>query len=70
MIIIDRIEGAFAVCETDTGIRHIPAASLPEDVREGDVLTETAQGYCKDSEATQKRRLAAAEKLRRILKNG
>lgn len=69
MIVIDRFEGQYAVCETEHGMRNIPAADLPDDVREGDVLNDTLEGYRKDSEETQKRRDAAAEKLRRLRKH-
>lgn len=38
--IIDRFEGDFALCEIEKGvIYNIPRAALPENVREGDVIS-------------------------------
>lgn len=37
--IIDRIENDTAVCETDSIMIDVPLSALPEDVREGDVIT-------------------------------
>ena len=38
MLIIDRIEGDFAVVETSNGLINIPRADLPTNAKEGDVL--------------------------------
>ena len=38
-LIIDRVEGDFAVCETeDMSVINIPTAEIPFDVKEGNVL--------------------------------
>jgi len=66
MQVIDRIERETAVIETEYGMRNIPLAELPADVREGDVLRMTDAGYIIDMALTEQRRAAAAEKLRRL----
>ena len=38
MLVIDRIEGGIAVCETEDGRRELPLAGLPAGVREGDCV--------------------------------
>jgi len=38
MIILDRVEGDFAVLETDSGMINIPRSDLPAGAKEGDVL--------------------------------
>ena len=64
MTVVDRIEGGFAVCETDIGQRLLPLAELPGGVREGDVLAETeAGGWFVDRLATQSRREAARRRV-------
>lgn len=67
MLIVDRIEGEYAVCETANGIQSIPIALLPDGVRGGVVLVQTESGYRIDQEQTEKRRAAAAAKLRRLI---
>lgn len=69
MLIVDRIEGEYAVCETANGIKNILLALLPEGVRGGDVLVQTENGYRIDREQTEKRRAAAAAKLRRLIQS-
>ena len=64
MTVVDRIEGGFAVCETDNGQRLLPLADLPGGVREGDVLAMLdagAYGYVMAS--TYNSRLRPAELL-------
>lgn len=39
MLTIDRFEGDFAVVETSNGMVNIPKADLPNDSKEGDILT-------------------------------
>ena len=68
---IDRFEGDYAVLEIreETGevlYKNLPAGWLPDDAAEGDVLVKTAEGYAIDSAETEKRRVAAAEKLRSL----
>ena len=40
MTVLDRFEGGYAVLETENGTVTVLRSSLPEEVREGDVLTE------------------------------
>lgn len=56
MIVVDRFEGDFAVLETDSGMIDVEKIRLADDIREGDVVYETENGYIKDNIATQKRR--------------
>ncbi len=56
MIIVDRFEGDFAVLETDSGMIDVERIRLADDIREGDVVYETENGYIKDNIATQQRR--------------
>lgn len=72
MYIIDRVEGLIAVLEDEDGeFRNVPAASLPEDAREGDIVIETEQGlWERDVDATDARRekiRALEDHLRRFL---
>ena len=39
VLIIDRFEGDFAVVETSNGMINIPMADIPDNAKEGDVLT-------------------------------
>lgn len=69
MICIDRFEGNVAVLETDIGFQHVSRSQLPANVREGDLLVQTADGsYQVDAEATAARRaklLARTKKLQK-----
>lgn len=68
MIIIDRFEGDLVVLETDSGMIQAARSLLPENAREGDILTQTANGYAVDAEATRIRReklLARTKKLKK-----
>lgn len=70
-VIIDRFEEDFAVLELmqDTGelfYKNIPASWLPEEAEEGDVLVKVNGKYAIDTKETEKRRAAAAEKLRAL----
>ncbi|MGI6357917.1 MAG: DUF3006 domain-containing protein [Bacillota bacterium] len=56
MLIIDRFEGEFAVCERDGEMINIPRHLIPGGAQEGDVLQETPDGYVVDEEATAVRR--------------
>ena len=59
---IDRMEGDWVVCEYEKGkTLNLPAALLPADAREGDVLRLTV-----DRESTDERK-ARAEELRNRL---
>ena len=68
MLIVDRIEGGFAVCEDDGGeMRDISLAELPEEVREGDVLVPGPEGYRVDAEETRRLREENAALVRSLL---
>ena len=69
MLIIDRIEGEFAVCETEDGEkRDLPASLLADGAREGDVLDERDGGYRINFEETERRRAGNAGRLSRLLR--
>ncbi len=67
MIIIDRFENEAAVLETEDGMETVMRCFLPADAREGDVLIQEGCGYSVDHYATEERRKAAAERLRRLM---
>lgn len=56
--IVDRIEGNYAVCETEEGkMLPVELAILPQGIEEGDVLSKEANGqFFIDREETQRRR--------------
>lgn len=69
MIIIDRFEGEKAVLETDSGMRSIDRALLPEEAREGDVLTEKDDGrFTPERSARAERRSLVQGKLHRLMR--
>ncbi len=56
MIIIDRFEDDFAVCEIDGGMVDIKRSLLPSDAREGSIITEKGGRYVIDTAAENERR--------------
>jgi len=66
MIIVDRIEGEFAICEQGESIIEIPLSLLPPTLSEGDILIKKGELYFKDCAATAKRRAEIMEKLRKL----
>jgi hypothetical protein len=66
MIIIDRFEADFAVCESGDEIIEIPRVLIPENAKEGDVLMQKGAVYFIDREMTEKRRAEAVKKLKRL----
>ena len=67
MLIVDRFEGNFAVCELvdkDSGTTQIliEKEKLPLNVKEGDVLFVSEKGYEIDLTQTEKRR----EKIKKL----
>lgn len=57
MLIVDRIENGFAVCEQDDGsFVDLPLECCAGTVREGDVLVRSGEGYHVDEAETAKRR--------------
>lgn len=57
-LIVDRIEAGFAVCENiDRTYTNVSLYLLPEDVKEGDVITKDENGdYIIDADKTAERR--------------
>ena len=68
MNVIDRFEDNIAVIETDGGFIEIERSRLPEDVREGDIVTETDGIWIVDITATQQRRKNIRELMKRLMK--
>lgn len=69
MIIVDRIEGAFAVCEMDDkSMQNIALAELPVGVKEGDVLAVENGAYVIDVKQTKERSERIAQKMNRLFK--
>lgn len=63
-MIIDRFEGAYAVCERDDGIfQNVPISSLPPGAREGDVLFEKQGKFYIDKEKTNNQAARVRKKL-------
>ena len=55
--IIDRFEGAFAVCEDESGaFRNIEKSKLPKGIRSGDVVVFEEGSVFVDRAASDKRR--------------
>ena len=69
MIIVDRIEGDFAVVYFGGLRRDIPLSDLPEGVREGSVLVESTEGWELDLSAEKERRQQISERTHRIFRN-
>ena len=68
---VDRFEGDIAVCETsDGGHVDIPKSSLPESVREGDVVIKLRGEYVADVEETESRRKRILSLKNLIIKDG
>lgn len=73
--ILDRWEGDTAVIEVTneddhTHWRQAAREALPANVREGDVLRLTEQGWQVDVQATEARRRKMAERLARLKQRG
>ena len=68
MTIIDRFENNIAVLETDGGMIEIERSQLPENAREGDVITENNGLWSVDVPATEKRRSDMRELMKRLMK--
>lgn len=64
-VIIDRIEGEFAVAEFDDGRREVcPRAIFPEEAKEGDIIEITV---CE--EETESRRQEMKNKMNKLFKD-
>ncbi len=62
MLIVDRIEGEYAVCESDEGRMNVPLSRICGKVKEGDILAEKNGGYIPDCAAAERRRRDIWEK--------
>lgn len=68
MTVIDRFENNMAVLETDGGMVEVDRSQIPENAREGDVLTENNGVWSVDVSATEKRRADMREIMKRLMK--
>lgn len=66
MYSIDRIEGGYAVVEAEEEMLNLPLADLPENVKEGDVLRKTDNGWEIDEAGTQERHEKLLARRRRL----
>jgi hypothetical protein len=65
-LIIERIEDAVALGELHGQAVEVPLALLPHDVKVGDVLLNSAEGWVPDPEETARRRELAAQRYRKL----
>lgn len=64
---IDRIEENIALCEDDDGnVLKLSVDELPQEIREGDIIEKTENGFVIDADETQLRRKKMAELQRNI----
>lgn len=64
---IDRIEENIAVCEGDDGnVLKLKLDELPENIREGEIIVRTENGYTIDSDETSARRKKMAEMQKKL----
>jgi hypothetical protein len=69
-LIIDRFEGDKAVCEgSNRKMFTFPRSALPPEAREGDVIVLAGREARIDRDATDARKKAAEERLRKSLKD-
>ena len=68
-MIIDRIEGNFAVCELENReMVNIEISKLPKDIYEGAVISENENGYFIDKEKEEEIKKAIEQKMKRLFK--
>lgn len=67
---IDRLEGNYAVIETEDGFLEIPRSELPETAAEGDILVKTENGWMVDAQETENRRAMLLRRRQRLLNGG
>lgn len=64
---VDRIEENIAICEDDDGnVLKLNVDELPQEIREGDIIEKTENGFVIDADETQLRRKKMAELQRNI----
>lgn len=68
MIIVDRIENGFAVCEYDSVFIDIPLNEISSKIKPGDVLKKVDNIYIKDAIETEKRRKIIINKQNSLFK--
>lgn len=67
-MVIDRIENGYAVIENEGIMLDIPLSQLPDNIREGDVLTYADGEYIVDSKASEERREEISARLENLFK--
>lgn len=70
---VDRIEDGFAVCEDENGtFTNFELAILPENIKEGDILLQSENGFSVLTDETEERRQKIAKLQKSIFtkKNG
>ena len=67
-MIIDRFEGDVAVVETESGNIDIPRCELPTEVKEGDIIEMSDEGYTVLKGETSTRRKKLLEMTKRLIK--
>jgi len=70
LYVIDRFEGAIAVCESlESGEKlQIMVRNLLSSASEGDVIRKAANGYIIDADATCQRKAELSDRLNRLYK--
>lgn len=64
---VERIEENVALCEDDLGKTvKLRLDELPENIREGDIIVRTENGYTIDSDETSARRKKMAEMQKKL----
>ncbi len=64
---VERIEEKVALCEDDLGKTvKLRLDELPENIREGEIIVRTENGYTIDSDETSARRKKMAEMQKRL----
>lgn len=64
---VERIEENVALCEDDLGKTvKLRLDELPENIREGDIIVRTENGYTIDSDETSVRRKKMAEMQKKL----
>lgn len=64
---VDRIEENIALCEDDDGnTLKLPLNELPQNIREGDIIEKTENGFIIDADEKQLRRKKMAELQRNL----
>lgn len=64
---VERIEDNIALCEDDLGKTiKLSLDELPENIREGEIIVRTENGYTIDSDETSARRKKMAEMQKKL----